>query len=235
MNIVVAFNLLQPIVWLLQLVIASLNALVHSFGWSMVLLAVLVRLVFWKVNAWSFHAMLRMQRIAPQVKDLQSQFNGEPEALSAAMMALYKREGVKPISAFVPQLVQLPIIISVYWAVLADKSLFATQSWFWIGSPLAARVPWHLLAANLASLDCLLLILYVASMYLSIRSAGMPPDPQAAKQQKLVAIVSGNHRVFRLQVCVAVGDADLPAYGKYNCDLLKQDRDAVAKSQLYLP
>jgi YidC/Oxa1 family membrane protein insertase len=193
MNIVlalVAFNSLQPIVWLLQFAIALLNGFVHSFGWSMVLLAVSVRLVFWKLNAWSARAMLRMQRIAPQVKALQSEFDGEREALSTAMMALYKREGVNPMSAFVPQLVQLPIIISVYWAVMADKSLFATQSWLWIGSPLAARVPWHLLAANLASLDCLLLILYVISMYLSIRSAGTPSDPQAAKQQKLMAIVS---------------------------------------------
>ena len=131
-----------------------------------------------------------MQRIAPQVKALRSRFDGEPEALSAAMMALYKREGINPISGLLPQLVQIPIIISVYWAVLADKSLFATQSWLWIGSPLAARVPWHLLAANLASLDCLLLVLYVASMYLSIRSAGAPQDPQAAKQQKLMAILS---------------------------------------------
>ncbi len=59
MNIVVAivaFNALQPIVWLLQLAIASLNAIVHSFGWSMVLLAVLVRLVFWSLNARSAHA-----------------------------------------------------------------------------------------------------------------------------------------------------------------------------------
>ena len=59
MNIVaaiVAFNSLQPIVWLLQLAIASLNALVHSFGWSMVLLAVLVKVVFWKLNAWSARA-----------------------------------------------------------------------------------------------------------------------------------------------------------------------------------
>jgi YidC/Oxa1 family membrane protein insertase len=193
MNIVVAivaFNLLQPVVGLLQLAIASLNALVHSFGWSMVLLAVLVRLVFWRLNAWSARAMLRMQRIAPEVKALQSQFDGEPEALSAATMALYKREGVNPISGLLPQLIQIPIIISVYWAVLGDESLFATQSWLWIGSPLAARVPWHLLAANLASLDCLLLTLYVASMYLSIRSAGTPQDPQAAKQQKLMAIVS---------------------------------------------
>jgi YidC/Oxa1 family membrane protein insertase len=193
MNIVVAivaFNALQPIVWLLQLAIASLNAIVHSFGWSMVLLAVLVRLVFWSLNARSAHAMLRMQHIAPEVKALRSQFNDEPEALSAAMMALYTREGINPISGLLPQLVQLPIIVSVYWAVLADKSLFATQSWLWIGSPLAARVPWHLLAANLASLDCILLLLYVASMYFSIRGAGMAQDPQAAKQQRFMAIVS---------------------------------------------
>jgi YidC/Oxa1 family membrane protein insertase len=185
-----AFNLVQPIVWLVQLAIASLNAVVHSFGWSMVLLAVLVKVVFWKMNAQSARAMIRTQRIAPHVKALQSQFKGDPEALSAAMMALYKEEAINPLSGLLPQLVQIPIIVSVYWAVLADKSLFATQQWLWIGSPLAAKVPWHLLAANLASLDCILLALYVASMYFSIRSAPVPRDSQAAKQQRLMAIVS---------------------------------------------
>jgi YidC/Oxa1 family membrane protein insertase len=187
---ILTFNLLQPVVWVLQLAIASINAVVHNFGWSMVILAVAVRLIFWKLNAKSADSMLRTQRIAPKVRALQSQFKGEPEALSAAMMALYKAEGINPLSGILPQLVQIPIIISVYWAVLADKSLFAKQSWLWIGSPLAARVPWHLLAANLGSLDCLLLVLYVASMYLSIRSAGTAQDPKAAKQQKLMAVVS---------------------------------------------
>jgi YidC/Oxa1 family membrane protein insertase len=187
---IVAFNVLQPIVWVVQHAILSIDAIVHSFGWSMVLLAVAVRLVFWQLNAKSADSMLRTQRVAPKVKALQAQFKGEPEALSAALMTLYKEEGIRPLSGLLPQLVQIPIIMSVYWAVLADKPLFATQSWLWIGSPLATRIPWHLLAANLASFDCLLLVLYVASMYFSIRSAGLARDPQAAKQQRLMAIVS---------------------------------------------
>ena len=142
------------------------------------------------MNARSARAALRTQRIAPKLEALRSRFKDQPDALSAESMRLYKEEGVNPLSALLPQLVQIPIIMGVYWAVLADKSLFATESWLWIGSPLAARVPWHLLAANLASLDCLLLLLYVASMYLSIRTAGAPPDAQAAKQQRLIAIVS---------------------------------------------
>jgi YidC/Oxa1 family membrane protein insertase len=187
---ILASNLLQPLVWAVRLAIGSIDAVVHSFGWSMVLLAVAVRLVFWRLNAKSADSMLRTQRIAPKVKALQAQLKGDPEALSSAMMALYKAEGINPLSGLLPQLVQIPIIISVYWAVKADTSLFATQSWLWIGSPLAARVPWHLLAANLASLDCLLLAFYAASMYLSIRSAGTPQSPQAAKQQKLMAVIS---------------------------------------------
>jgi len=187
---VVAFNVLQPMVWFLQVVIASLDGLVHSFGWSMILLAVLVKVVFWQLNTRSARSILRTQQLAPKIKALQSEFKDDPQAISAATMALYKREGINPLSELLPQLIQIPIIISVYWAVLADKSLFATQSWLWIGSPLAARVPWHLLAANLASLDCLLLVLYVASMYFSIRSAGVSQDPQAATQQRMMAILS---------------------------------------------
>lgn len=187
---VVAFNVLQPMVWFLQVVIASLDGLVHSFGWSMILLAVLVKVVFWQLNTRSARSILRTQQLAPKIKALQSEFKDDPQAISAATMALYKREGINPLSGLLPQLIQIPIIISVYWAVLADKSLFATQSWLWIGSPLAARVPWHLLAANLASLDCLLLVLYVASMYFSIRSAGVSQDPQAATQQRMMAILS---------------------------------------------
>ena len=121
---ILALNLLQPVVWVLQLAIGSINAVVHSFGWSMVLLAVAVRLIFWKLNAKSADSMLRTQRIGPKVKALQSQLKGNPEALSAAMIALYKAEGINPLSGLLPQLVQIPIIISVYWGCVGRQVAF---------------------------------------------------------------------------------------------------------------
>ena len=186
----ITFNVLAPIVSFLQLAIAAIDGKVHGYGWTMVALAVIVKAVFWRLNAGSAKAMMRTQRLAPKVKALQLQYRDAPEKIARATAALYKAEGVNPLAGCLPQLVQLPVLIGLYSAITADKALFATQCWLWIGSPISALAPRHLLAANLAAPDALLLGLYMISMYFSIRSSAVAVDVQSAQQQQLLAFVS---------------------------------------------
>ena len=84
----------------------------------------------------------------------------------------------------------MPILISLYWAVISDKAMFASQSWLWIGSSFAVNSPFHMLGANLAAPDYLLLACYIVSMYFSVRFTSPAVDPQQAQQQKIMAFVS---------------------------------------------
>ncbi|MBD5656423.1 MAG: membrane protein insertase YidC [Candidatus Eremiobacteraeota bacterium] len=183
-------NPIQPIVNLLHFVLQSIYGVVHNYGWSLIILAGIVKLAFWPLNTMQFKAMLNTQKIAPKIKALQLRYKNDREKLNAETMALYKETGANPLAGCAPILLQMPILISLYWAVISDKALFASQSWLWIGSPAAAGSPYNILAANLSKPDYVLLAAYIVSMYFSVRFTSPAVDPQQAQQQKIMAFLS---------------------------------------------
>lgn len=180
----------------LTVVLTALHAVIPNYGWALIALALLVRLVMWPLSEIQFRSMAEMQKVQPLVKQLQAKFKNDPQAQNAAMMALYKEHKVNPLAGCVPMLVQFPILIGLYWAIQGQiqqpKSVFAQEHWLWIGSPLSTMAPFsHVFAQSLAVPDIFLLVLYVISMYFTVRY-GSPPsaDPQQAQTQKIMAFVS---------------------------------------------
>jgi YidC/Oxa1 family membrane protein insertase len=181
---------LDPIVGVLHAVLGHIFDVVHNYGWSLMILAGAVKLVFWPLNTMQFKAMKKTQEIAPQLKALQARYKNDREKLNEATMALYKETGANPLASCAPLLLQMPILISLYYAVLTDKEQFATQGWLWIGTAFAASSPYHILAANLSVPDYILLAFYVVSMYFQVRLTSPALDPQQAQQQKIMAFIS---------------------------------------------
>lgn len=162
-------NPLTPVVDVIHGALGLLVSYTRNYGWALVLFAAIVKLVFWPLNTMQFKSMRKMQKLAPQLKALQNRYGKDRERLNAATMTLYKDVGANPLASCLPMLVQLPIIASVYWAIIRDRSDFAHQSWLWIGSDVAIHSPHSVLGANLASPDYALLVLYMVSMYLQTR------------------------------------------------------------------
>lgn len=174
---------MSQIVW-------AINKPVNNLGWSLIILAALIRTVFLPLNTAQFKSMLKMQRIAPQIKKLQARFKDDKTKLQQETMALYKQQGVNPFAGCWPMLVQWPFIISVYYVVMNNKSHFENQDWMWIGSHFSTLYP-NILATSLAHSDVVLLVFYAASMYFSVRFGSMPAtDPQQAQTQRLMSFVS---------------------------------------------
>jgi len=183
--------LVDPIIAALRVLLLDLNSFTHSLGWSLVLFALIVKLVLWPLSQMQFKSMAEMQRVAPQVKALQAKFKGDPQRLNQETMALYKEHGVNPMAGCLPLLIQLPVLFSLYQAIM-DPNLekFKTEGWLWIGSGLNHLAP-HVVAGSLKDPDMILLALYVVSMYFSVRYGTVTPsDPQQAQQQKIMAFIS---------------------------------------------
>jgi YidC/Oxa1 family membrane protein insertase len=191
LHLLLAFtNPLAPIANALTDVLTILNGITHSLGWSLVIFAALVKLVLWPLSQMQFKSMAEMQRVAPQVKKLQAQYKGDPQRMNQEVMALYKEHGVNPMAGCLPLIVQLPILFSLYQAINAEHTEFASQGWLWIGSPLAHAYP-KIFGTSLAAPDMVLLAFYVVSMYFSVRYGTAPAaDPAQAQQQKIMAFVS---------------------------------------------
>jgi len=185
-----AFSVLEPIVTLLHGVLDGIFRVVHNYGWSLIILAAGVKAIFWPLNTMQYKSMLKTQQVAPQVKALQQRFKNDKERLNQETMALYKETGANPLASCLPLLLQLPILFSLYQAINSDRQMFASQSWLWIGSPLALASPRHILAANLAMPDYVLLVLYIVSMYFQVRFTSPALDESQAQQQKIMAFVS---------------------------------------------
>jgi YidC/Oxa1 family membrane protein insertase len=180
----------------LTVVLTALHGVIPNYGWALIALALLVRLVMWPLSEIQFRSMAEMQKVQPLVKQLQAKYKGDPPALNTAMMALYKEHKVNPLAGCFPMLIQFPILIGLFWAIQAQIASFSNEHWLWIGSPFAKSLAeqhpnWNILGTSLATPDVALLILYVISMYFTVRY-GSPPstDPQQAQTQKIMAIVS---------------------------------------------
>jgi len=185
-----ALNPLQPIISALSWVLDQIHHVIPSLGWSLIVFAGLVRLAFWPLASMQFKSMAEMQKVQPLLKALQAKYKGEPQKLQQEQMALYKEHGVNPFASCLPLLLQMPILFSLYWAIIARSDQFKSEHFLWIGSSLSAQFP-KIFAANLFAPDYVFLGLYVISMYFSVRF-GSPPstDPQAAQTQKIMSFMS---------------------------------------------
>ena len=189
-HVLLATSWLDPIVNAMSQIVLTIDKPIQNLGWSLVILAALIRLVFWPLNTAQFRSMIKMQRVGPQIKKLQARYKDDNQKLQQETMALYKREGVNPLAGCWPMLVQWPFILSVYYVVMNHKNLFENQHWLWIGTSISQAYP-NILATSLAHSDVVLLVLYAASMYLSVRFGSMPAtDPQQAQMQRTMSFIS---------------------------------------------
>jgi YidC/Oxa1 family membrane protein insertase len=187
---VLAFNPFEPITEAMLGLLNAIHSVIPSYGLTMILLALVVRVALWPLANQQFKSMAEMQKVQPLVKALQAKLKGNPQELQAQTMALYKEHGVNPLAGCFPMLIQLPILLGLFWAINSQLDKFSHEGFLWIGTPLSAHFP-DIFATSLATLDLPLFVLYVISMYISVRY-GSPPstDPQQAQTQKIMAIVS---------------------------------------------
>lgn len=195
MHLILATSWLDPIVHGMAWLVNMINVPIHNLGISLIILAALIRLIFWPLNSKQFKSMMAMQKLAPKIKQLQARYKNDPQKLQSETMAMYKEAGANPLSGCLPLIVQYPFIISVFYMVLQNKSLYENQDFLWVGSALAQHSPVifgvPIFAASLAHADLILLVLYAASMYISVRFGSMPAtDPQQAQTQKMMSIMS---------------------------------------------
>ena len=112
-----AFTSLETIAqWLLYFLI-FLKGIVGNYGWAIILLTVIVKLVFWPVTHKSNVSMKKMQKIQPMVKELREKYKDNKQIMNTKMMELYKKERVNPLGGCLPILVQIPVFFALYWTL----------------------------------------------------------------------------------------------------------------------
>jgi YidC/Oxa1 family membrane protein insertase len=107
-------GLLSPLEKALKWLLLLFYGMVRNYGVAIILLTLLVKIVFFPLTKKSSEATLRMQSVAPKIKELQEKYKDNKQKLNTEMAELYKKEGYNPLSGCLPMLLQIPIFFAMY-------------------------------------------------------------------------------------------------------------------------
>jgi YidC/Oxa1 family membrane protein insertase len=107
-------GILSPLERLLKWFLLVFYRIVPNYGIAIILLTLLVKILFFPLTKKGSEATLRMQALAPKIKELQEKYKDNPQKMNAEMASFYQKEGYNPISGCLPMLLQLPIFIAMY-------------------------------------------------------------------------------------------------------------------------
>ena len=157
-------QLLQPLTNVLGAILEFLYGFTGNWGWAIVLLTVVVRIVLIPLTYRQFKSMRAMQTLQPQMKALQEKYKGNRELLNQKMMEFYKENQVNPMGSCLPLVLQMPVFFALFYT-LKNEPFLTDNWWLWIRDWGAAQPSW--IAKNINEFDLILLLLYVASQFLS--------------------------------------------------------------------
>jgi YidC/Oxa1 family membrane protein insertase len=163
----------QPIFWLLE----HIHNLLGNWGWSIIVLTIIIKLAFFPLSAASYRSMARMRAVSPKLAALKEQHGDDRQKMSQAMMELYKKEKINPLGGCLPILVQMPVFLALYWVLLESVEMRQAPWLGWI-TDLSIKDPFFILP-----------IIMGATMFIQQRLNPTPPDPMQAKVMKMMPII----------------------------------------------
>jgi YidC/Oxa1 family membrane protein insertase len=166
-------------------VLSHLHTLIGNWGWSIVGLVVLLKLVLYPLSAAQYKSAARMRKFQPRIQQLKERYGDDKQKFQTAMMELYKKEKINPMGGCLPVLIQMPIFFALYW-VLVESVELRQAPWFaWI-QDLTARDPYFILP-----------VINVAVMWFTQKLTPAPGmDPMQAKMMQFMPLVFGVMMAF---------------------------------------
>lgn len=184
LDLVVDYGWLTIISKPLFKILTWLHALLGNWGWSIVALTVLIKLVFFPLSAASYRSMAKMKKFTPRMQALREKYGDDKAKLNAAMMEMYRTEKINPLGGCLPMVVQIPVFIALYWVLLGSVEMRGAPWILWIHN-LAVPDPWFILPA-----------IMMGTMFLQIKLNPTPPDPMQARVMMLMPLVFGGMMFF---------------------------------------
>lgn len=177
LDLTVDYGILWFLSSLLFTLMKSINSFVGNWGWSIVLVTVLIKLAFYRLSATSYKSMASMRKLQPKLQALRERYGDDKARISQETMKLYKEEKVNPLGGCLPILIQIPVFIALYWVLLESVELRQAGFIFWI-KDLAAPDPYHVLP-----------VIMGITMLIQQRLNPAPPDPMQAKVMMFLPIL----------------------------------------------
>ncbi|HEC28132.1 MAG TPA: membrane protein insertase YidC [Gammaproteobacteria bacterium] len=165
--------LAKPLFWLMT----ALHKIFNNWGWSIIFMTLIVKLLFFKLSEKSYKSMANMRKLQPRMQALKERYGDDKQAMNKGLMELYKKEKINPLGGCLPILVQIPVFIALYWVLLEAVELRQAPFMLWI-TDMSAKDPYFVLP-----------LLMGATMFIQQRLNPAPMDPVQAKVMMALPVI----------------------------------------------
>jgi YidC/Oxa1 family membrane protein insertase len=176
----------KPLLWVLNFFYGYL----HNYGWAIILLTILVKIVFWPLTHKSYKSMKDMQKLQPKMAKIREKHKDNREQMNQEMMALYKTYKVNPMGGCLPMVIQIPVFFALYSLLGYAIELRHAPFMLWI-TDLAApdRLPIGIPIPYVGEGIPVLTLLMGASMFIQQKMTPTTGDPTQAKIMLFLPVV----------------------------------------------
>ena len=166
-------GIFRPIIQPVSVVVVSILLWMHehlhlAYGWVLILFGIVIRVVLWPLNQKAMESGIRMQAVAPLLKETQDKYKNDPERLQREMLRIYKEYKVNPLGGCLPMLLPWPVLLALFF-VFANTIVFRGVPFLWLPD-LSRADPYKIIPIVLG------LSMFVLS---KVGQIGVPPNPQA--------------------------------------------------------
>ncbi|WP_374410513.1 membrane protein insertase YidC [Hydrogenophaga sp.] len=161
----------------LYMLLSAIHGFVANWGWSIVLLVVLLKAAFYWLNASAYRSMAKMKAINPRIMEMRERLKSNPQLMQQEMMKIYREEKVNPLGGCFPILIQIPVFIALYWVLLSSVEM--------------RNAPWIGWITDLSTKDPFFVLPAVMTLTTIVQTAlnPLPPDPMQAKMMWLMPLM----------------------------------------------
>lgn len=177
LELTIDYGILWPISQVLFWALDFIHGFVGNWGFAIILLTLVIKILFYSLSASSYRSMGHMRRVQPRVEMLKERHGHDKQQFSAALMDLYKKEKVNPLGGCLPILIQIPVFIALYYVLLESIDLRQAPFVLWI-QDLSSKDPYYVLP-----------LIMGATMFLQQKMNPAPPDPMQAKMMMLMPVI----------------------------------------------
>lgn len=177
LDLTVDYGVLTVLAKPLFIAMEFIHRAVGNWGWTIIIVTMLIKLVFYKLSETSYRSMANMRKLTPRMKSLKERYKDDRQRLNQAMMEMYKKEKVNPLGGCLPILVQIPVFISLYWVLLESVEMRQAPFIFWLND-LSSADPYFVLP-----------LLMGATMLIQQKLNPAPLDPIQAKVMMALPVV----------------------------------------------
>jgi len=156
--------------------LSFVHGLTHNWGVAIICVTFLLKLLFYPLSETSGRSMAKMKALAPRIKTIQETYKDDREKQGRAMMELYQREKVNPLTGCLPTIIQIPVFIAFYWVLLESVEMRQAPFFGWI-QDLSSRDPYFILPLIMAG-----------AMFVQYKLNPAPPDPVQARVMMIMPL-----------------------------------------------